>query len=120
MLQDASPRRRWPRSQRFALTDKGRDAEASYRSTIVSSRTQEGRASFDAARSTWAESFRLLPDDGLYLGEVVGGGGRRAQTRARRFRLRTKDGSEHQSTGNRTEYRRREQHPQMAQVRHVD
>ena len=55
MLQDPSPRRRWPRSQRFALTDKGRDAEASYRSSIVSSRSQEGRASFDAARSTWAE-----------------------------------------------------------------
>ena len=73
MLQDPSPRRRWPRSQRFALTDKGRDAEASYRSSIVSSRSQEGRASFDAARSTWAESFRLLPDDGLYLGEVAGG-----------------------------------------------
>ena len=60
MLRDPSPRRRWPRSQRFALTDKGRDAEASYRSSIVSSRSQEGRASFDAARSTWAESFRLL------------------------------------------------------------
>ena len=73
MLQDRSPRRRWPRSQRFGLTDKGRDAEASYRSSIVSSRTQEGRASFDAARSTWAESFRLLPDDGLYLGEVASG-----------------------------------------------
>jgi len=55
MLRDPSPRRRWPRSQRFALTDKGRDAEASYRSSIVSSRSQEGRASFDAARSTWAE-----------------------------------------------------------------
>ncbi len=73
MLQDPSPRRRWPRSQRFTLTDKGRGAEESYRSTIVSSRTQEGRASFDAARSTWAEFFRIQPDDGLYLGEVGGG-----------------------------------------------
>jgi hypothetical protein len=73
MPQDPPSRRRWPRSQRFALTNTGRDAEASYRSSIVSSRTQEGRASFDAARSTWAESFRLLPDDGLYLGEVASG-----------------------------------------------
>jgi hypothetical protein len=73
MLQDPSPRRRWPRSQQFTLTDKGREAEASYRSSIVSSRTQEGRASFDAARSTWAKSFRLLPDDGLYLGELADG-----------------------------------------------
>ena len=65
MLRDPSPRRRWPRSQRFALTDKGRDAEASYRSSIVCSRSQEGRASFDAARSTWTEFFPLLPDDGF-------------------------------------------------------
>ena len=62
-----------PAPRRFGLTDKGRDAEASYRSSIVSSRTQEGRASFDAARSTWAVSFRLLPDDGLYRGEVASG-----------------------------------------------
>src|SRR5262249_1165466 len=65
-------RRRSPRSQRFALTDKGRDAEASDRSTIVSSRSQEGRAPFDATRSTWPESFRVQPDDGLYLGAVGG------------------------------------------------
>ena len=70
MLQDPSPRRRWPRSQRFTLTEKGNEAEASYRSTIVASRTQEGRASFDAARTAWAGAFALEPDDGLYLGEI--------------------------------------------------
>lgn len=73
MLQDPPPKRRWPRSQQFTLTDRGSEAEAAYRSTIVASRTQQGRASFDAARSAWAESFHLQPDDGLYLGEVRGG-----------------------------------------------
>jgi hypothetical protein len=73
MLEDPPPRRRWPRSQQFTLTDRGSDAESSYRSVIIASRAQQGRASFDAARSAWAESFHLQPDDGLYLGEIRGG-----------------------------------------------
>ena len=71
MLRDPSPRRRWPRSQRFALTDKGRDAEASYRSSIVSSRSQEGRASFDAARSIWAELSRPENTEATGISEVM-------------------------------------------------
>jgi hypothetical protein len=73
MLQDPSPRRRWPRSQLFSLSAKGTDAEARYRTTIIASRAQEGRASFDAARSAWAAAFRVQPDDGLYLGEARSG-----------------------------------------------
>lgn len=65
--------RRWPRAQRFALSAAGSDAEASYRSGIVASRHEEGRASYDAARRAWATTFRLEPDDGLYLGEVRSG-----------------------------------------------
>jgi hypothetical protein len=56
------------------LSERGNAAEDSYRSTIVASRAQEGRASFEAARSAWAGSFGVQPDDGLYLGEVRGAG----------------------------------------------
>jgi hypothetical protein len=70
MLRDAPARLRWPRSQRFRLSEAGDAAEAAYRQTIIASRAQEGRASFDAARTAWAEAFRIQPDDGLYLAEV--------------------------------------------------
>jgi hypothetical protein len=66
-------KRRWPRSQQFTLSPLGSEAEASYRATIVASRTESGRASFDAARMAWATSFRVEPDDGIYLGEVAAG-----------------------------------------------
>ncbi|MBI2891970.1 MAG: hypothetical protein HYY06_00345 [Deltaproteobacteria bacterium] len=70
MFQDPPSPRRWPRSQQFKLSERGTAAESSYRSTIIASRTEEGRASYDSARLAWAESFHLQPDDGLYLGEV--------------------------------------------------
>src|SRR5438132_1508215 len=70
MLDDIPPRRRWPRSQRFTLSEKGTAAELAYRSTIVESRSTEGRKSFDAAREAWAKGLGIQPDDGLYLGEV--------------------------------------------------
>ncbi len=79
MFQNPPVPRRWPRSQQFKLSEKGSAAEASYRSTIVASRTHEGRASYDAARLAWAVSFHLQPDDGLYLGEVREGAVRMEQ-----------------------------------------
>lgn len=66
------PKRKWPRSQRFILSERGVDAEAAYRETIVASRASSGRAAFDEARSIWAREHDLQPDDGLYLGEVRG------------------------------------------------
>lgn len=73
-LQDIPPKRRWPRSQKFALTEKGREAEVAYREEIRASRDQAGRGrdSFDAARAAWAERFAIQPDDGLYLCEAAG------------------------------------------------
>ena len=65
---DTSPRRRWPRSQRFELTAEGVGAEQRYRSEVVASRSEGGRASFDAARAGWAEPLGVQPGDGLYLG----------------------------------------------------
>ncbi len=64
---------RWPRSQRFTLSARGVEAEASYRDLIVASRAQDGRASFDEARARWAGNYKLEADDGLYLAEVRDG-----------------------------------------------
>jgi len=70
MFNDPPPKARWRRSQRFTLSDRGGVAEASYMSGIVAARAEGGRASFDAARTTWAQEFGVQPDDGLYLAEV--------------------------------------------------
>jgi hypothetical protein len=71
--EETSPRRRWPRTQRFVLSELGAGAEASYRSQVVASRSEGGRASFDAARSAWAAPLGVHPGDGAYLGVVRGG-----------------------------------------------
>ncbi|MHB8879501.1 MAG: hypothetical protein ACYC8T_37890 [Myxococcaceae bacterium] len=70
---ERSPNKRWPRSQRFQLSAKGSEAEASYREVIVAARAEEGRQSFDAARAAWAAKLTLDPTDGLYLGELQNG-----------------------------------------------
>lgn len=73
MIDDIPKKRRWPRSQRFLLSPKGQEAEQLYRSVIVSARDTGGRASFDEARKSWADTHKVQPDDGLYLGEVSSG-----------------------------------------------
>lgn len=73
MADAAKEKRKWPRSQRFLLSDAGAGAEASYRESITASRSEGGRASFELARSNWARSVAVEPDDGMYLGELVGG-----------------------------------------------
>lgn len=73
MFIDPTPKRRWPRAQRFVLSPKGLDAEALYRSTIVASRASGGRASYDSAREEWASAMGVQPDDGAYLVEVSAG-----------------------------------------------
>ena len=72
MIEDRPPRRRWPRNQRFSLSESGRAAESSYRSEIVASRARQGREAYEAARAAWAAPRGLQPDDGLYLGELTG------------------------------------------------
>lgn len=73
MLSEKPQKRRWPRSQRFVLSAKGTEAEAEYRSLIVASRAQSGRASYDSARTAWATKWGIQPDDGVYLGQLTGG-----------------------------------------------
>jgi hypothetical protein len=73
MTIDETPRKlRWPRTHRFALSDRGRAAEGEYRADIVAARAEPGRASFESARSAWATRHGVTADDGLYLGELSG------------------------------------------------
>jgi hypothetical protein len=69
-MTDAKTPRNWPRTQRFVLSPAGSEAEAEYRSCIVASRTEQGRAAYDAAHFWRAAEYALQPDDALYLGEA--------------------------------------------------
>jgi hypothetical protein len=66
-------RRRWTRTQRFALTEAGLAAEADFRATIAESRAHAGRASFDEAREAWGRQFGVPADDATFLSELRGG-----------------------------------------------
>lgn len=67
---DDSPTRRWPRSQRFSLSNLGRSAAAAYRQHIVGAGGR-GHGAFAEASTSWATRFALLPDDGIYLSEIA-------------------------------------------------
>lgn len=75
MAFDERPARlRWPRSQRFVLSARGVEAETQYRELIVASRNAvNGRTAFDQARASWAGTYQLEADDGLYLAEFKAG-----------------------------------------------
>ncbi len=73
-IDQPAERLRWSRAHRFTLSARGRDAELAYREGIVSSRLQPGRASFDAARATWAARYAVQADDGVYLCELAADG----------------------------------------------
>jgi hypothetical protein len=65
--------RRWPRGQKFELSNLGSEAETAYREQIEASRQASGRPAFDAARASWAAQYAVQPDDGAYLGELRAG-----------------------------------------------
>jgi hypothetical protein len=71
---DRQPKSRWPRSQRFRLSIRGAEAEASYRQLIVAARAVAGRTSYDAARAAWAAPhLSVQPNDGTCLVELQQG-----------------------------------------------
>jgi hypothetical protein len=74
MLESLKPRagKRWPRGQKFALSEQGAAAESGYRDAVQAARAQ-GRAALDAAQSAWAAPLLVQPVDGVVLGELRGG-----------------------------------------------
>lgn len=65
--------RRWPRSERFELSESGRKAAQSYLDMIVASRAEEGRRAFDEARKRWSDEFGVSAEDALCMREMVSG-----------------------------------------------
>jgi hypothetical protein len=74
MLDSLKPRggKRWPRGQKFALSQAGLTAEAAYREAVQGARSQ-GRAALEVAQRSWAAPLRVEPGDGVVLGELRGG-----------------------------------------------
>ncbi|GEJ59002.1 hypothetical protein [Anaeromyxobacter diazotrophicus] len=74
MLESLKPRagKRWPRGQKFMLSERGVVAESTYRDALHAARAQ-GRTALDAAQRAWSEPLQLQPSDGVVLGELRGG-----------------------------------------------
>jgi len=74
MLESLKPRagKRWPRGQKFVMSERGLTAETSYREAVQTARAQ-GRATLDTAQRAWAEPLGVDPVDGVVLGELRGG-----------------------------------------------
>jgi hypothetical protein len=74
MLESLKPRsgKRWPRGQKFVLSERGTSAENAYREAVQTARAQ-GRAALDSAQRAWAAPLQVDPIDGVVLGELRGG-----------------------------------------------
>jgi hypothetical protein len=71
MLESLKPRagKRWPRGQKFGLSQQGLDAETGYRSAIAEARAT-GRGALENAERNWATPLGIQPNDGVVLGEL--------------------------------------------------
>lgn len=74
MLESLKPRegRRWPRGQRFQLTEAGTAAETAHAEAVREARAQ-GRGALDSAQRRWADGLGLEPCDGVVLTEMKPG-----------------------------------------------
>jgi hypothetical protein len=74
MLSTLRPRgaHRWPRGQRFRLTEAGLAAETAHAEAIRDARAQ-GRNALDGAQRRWSEPLGLEPGDGVVLCELKPG-----------------------------------------------
>ncbi len=63
--------KRWPRGQKFTLTEAGRLAEVAHREVVNGARSS-GRSALDAALVAWAGPLGLEPRDGVVLQELAG------------------------------------------------
>jgi hypothetical protein len=64
--------KRWPRGQKFALTENGLSAEAAYRTAVTEMRGS-GRSVLDGALAAWATPLGVAPKDGVVLEQLRGG-----------------------------------------------
>lgn len=64
--------KRWPRGQKFALSERGIVAEASYRDVVAAARSS-GRSALELAQQQWAVPLGVAPQDGVLLAQLRGG-----------------------------------------------
>jgi hypothetical protein len=64
--------KRWPRGQKFALSERGIGAELTYRDAVAAARSS-GRASLAAAEQEWAAPLGVQPNDGVVLAQLRNG-----------------------------------------------
>jgi hypothetical protein len=63
--------KRWPRGQKFTLTQAGLEAEVAHRDVINGVRSM-GRSALDTALAAWAAPLGLQSADGVLLRELAG------------------------------------------------
>jgi hypothetical protein len=63
--------KRWPRGQKFSVSQSGVAAEEAYRLAVLGARSS-GRAALDAALAAWAGPRGVAPADGVILAELSG------------------------------------------------
>jgi hypothetical protein len=71
MLDEKPSPKRWPRGQKFTVSDAGLEVEESYRATVGEARSS-GRSALEAALAAWAGPRNLSPGDGVVLSELRG------------------------------------------------
>jgi len=64
--------KRWPRGQKFVLSNAGLEAEVSHREAVAAARSS-GRSALDAALVAWAAPLGVAPIDGVVLVELRSG-----------------------------------------------
>lgn len=63
--------KRWPRGQKFTVSDTGLELDEAYRAAVTHARAS-GRAALDSALAGWAGPRGLAPGDGVVLAELKG------------------------------------------------
>jgi hypothetical protein len=70
---DRTPGARFPRGQKFQITQAGLEAEDRYQAALQASRERGGRAALDEATAAWASALGVTPGDAVYLTELRAG-----------------------------------------------
>jgi hypothetical protein len=64
--------KRWPRGQKFGLSDRGIEAESAYRDAVAAARSS-GRSALEQAQQQWAAPLGVQPQDGVILAQIRAG-----------------------------------------------
>jgi hypothetical protein len=70
-MQDFPEKRKWTPTQCFAISPRGREAEAAYRYAVEKKKAFDARGGSESGRAAWARTFGIEPDDGAFLKTVL-------------------------------------------------